>query len=112
MLLDPDRDPGQLDHILVREGELVPLLVRDVDLANRAAGTGLRLELQLDQFRAQAAPDDARSAELIPLLAERPQLENKATVYVCEHFTCKTPTADPKELAAQMASERSNTSSP
>jgi uncharacterized protein YyaL (SSP411 family) len=61
---------------------------------------------------AQAAPDDARSAELIPLLAGRPQLEDKATVFVCEHFTCKTPTADPEELAAQLASEGAGRLSP
>jgi uncharacterized protein YyaL (SSP411 family) len=36
-------------------------------------------------------------------------LENRATVYVCEHFTCKTPTSDPEELAAQLASQRANT---
>src|SRR5918998_1525030 len=47
--------------------------------------------------------DDAESAGLIPLLAERPKREDKATAYVCEGYACKAPTADPEELARQLA---------
>jgi uncharacterized protein YyaL (SSP411 family) len=58
------------------------------------------------------SPDDARAGELIPLLRERTQLEGKATAYVCEHFTCKTPATSPKELVAQLDNQRSSTGSP
>jgi uncharacterized protein YyaL (SSP411 family) len=51
---------------------------------------------------AQAAPGNTKAAELVPLLRERPQIGGKATVYVCEHFTCKSPTTSPKELALQL----------
>jgi uncharacterized protein YyaL (SSP411 family) len=51
---------------------------------------------------AQTRPDDTASAALIPLLRDRPQLDNHATAYVCEHFTCKKPTTSPAELASQL----------
>ncbi len=51
---------------------------------------------------AQAPPDETRAANLIPLLRDRPQLEQKATAYVCEHFTCKKPATTPAELASQL----------
>jgi uncharacterized protein YyaL (SSP411 family) len=51
---------------------------------------------------AQALPDDTRAARLIPLLRNRPQLDNSATAYVCEHFTCAKPATSPSELAAQL----------
>ena len=51
---------------------------------------------------AQARPDDTAAAALIPLLRDRPQLDNHATAYVCEHFTCKKPTTSPAELASQL----------
>ena len=51
---------------------------------------------------AQCSPGDIKAPEFIPLLRERPQIEGKATVYLCEHFTCKTPTTEPKELASQL----------
>ena len=47
--------------------------------------------------------DDAESAGLIPLLAERPKRDDKATAYVCEGYACQAPTTDPEELARQLA---------
>ena len=46
---------------------------------------------------------DPFAAEL-PLLADRPRLEGKATVYVCENYRCQMPTTDPAELARQLGS--------
>ena len=46
--------------------------------------------------------DDAESAGLIPLLAERPKRDDKATAYVCEGYACQAPTTDPEELARQL----------
>jgi len=51
---------------------------------------------------AQVSPGDNKAGDLVPLVRERPQLNGKPTAYVCEHFTCKTPTADPAELASQL----------
>jgi uncharacterized protein len=52
---------------------------------------------------AAAAPDDATAQAEVPLLADRPALEGRATAYVCEHFVCRRPVTDPAELAAQLA---------
>jgi uncharacterized protein len=35
-----------------------------------------------------------------PLLADRPQIDGKPTVYVCENYACQRPVTTPEELAA------------
>jgi uncharacterized protein YyaL (SSP411 family) len=53
---------------------------------------------------AQASPGDAESADMLALVRDRPQLDNNATAYVCEHFVCKKPVNTPAELASQLRS--------
>src|SRR3712207_4499578 len=48
------------------------------------------------------SPDDDEAGGLIPLLAQRPAREGKATAYVCVHYACQTPTTDPEELSRQL----------
>jgi uncharacterized protein len=48
------------------------------------------------------APDDEEAPGLVPLLAERPTREGRATAYVCEGYACQNPTTDPEELAGQL----------
>jgi hypothetical protein len=40
--------------------------------------------------------------ETIPLLVNRPQVNDSGTAYVCRRFVCETPVTDPQELAAQL----------
>jgi uncharacterized protein YyaL (SSP411 family) len=47
-------------------------------------------------------PDDDEAGGLVPLLAQRPAREGKATGYVCVQYACQTPTTDPEELARQL----------
>ncbi|CAA9459610.1 MAG: Uncharacterized protein YyaL [uncultured Rubrobacteraceae bacterium] len=49
------------------------------------------------------AEGDETAAELIPLLAERPARDGKATAYVCVNYACQSPTTDPEELRGQLA---------
>ena len=51
---------------------------------------------------AGADPDDEEAEILIPLLADRPMRDGRATAYVCEGYACQTPTTDPEELALQL----------
>ena len=51
---------------------------------------------------ANAAPGDTKADALIPFLRNRPQLDNRPTAYVCEHFTCKKPVTSPGALASQL----------
>jgi uncharacterized protein len=34
-----------------------------------------------------------------PLLRDRPEIDGKSAAYVCEHFACRAPTADPAQLS-------------
>jgi len=52
---------------------------------------------------AVAAPGDDATADAVPLLAGRPQLDGSATAYVCERFACNLPVTDPSALAEQLA---------
>ncbi|HJU91514.1 MAG TPA: thioredoxin domain-containing protein, partial [Pyrinomonadaceae bacterium] len=42
--------------------------------------------------------------ENIPLLDNRSLLNERATAYVCEHYTCQKPVTEPSELAEKLAS--------
>ncbi len=45
-----------------------------------------------------ASPEDTISIQAIPLLADRPMKDNKATAYVCQNFACLAPVNTPEEL--------------
>jgi hypothetical protein len=49
------------------------------------------------------APNAQELALAVPLLRERPMLGEAATAYVCEHFACQMPVAEPQALATQLA---------
>ena len=51
---------------------------------------------------ALAAPGDAAAPELIPLLADRGQIDGRATAYVCRNFVCNLPVNETEALAAQL----------
>ena len=44
------------------------------------------------------ASDGEDVGDFIPLLEGKTQLESKATIYVCENYTCQAPTTDVEEL--------------
>jgi hypothetical protein len=58
---------------------------------------------QPNRVVAAAAPDDHPAQAEVPLLADRPLLDGRATAYVCEHFVCQLPVTEPEALAAQLA---------
>jgi uncharacterized protein YyaL (SSP411 family) len=45
-----------------------------------------------------AAPDNGEAILSIPLLADRPMKDGKATAYVCHNFACLAPVNTPEEL--------------
>ena len=51
---------------------------------------------------APASPDDAFAREIVPLLKDRPLVDARPTVYVCENYTCQAPATDPKELSRKL----------
>jgi uncharacterized protein YyaL (SSP411 family) len=45
-----------------------------------------------------ASPENSEAQQAIPLLAERPLKDGKATAYVCQHFACQAPVNTPEAL--------------
>ena len=52
---------------------------------------------------ASGLADDPDAAETVPLLANRPLLDGRATAYVCENYTCKQPVTDVTALEAALS---------
>jgi len=70
--------------------------------AQRADAQAL-LEVVNTQYRpngvlACAVPDNTEAIEAIPLLADRPLKDGKATAYVCQNFACLAPVNRAEEL--------------
>jgi uncharacterized protein YyaL (SSP411 family) len=57
-----------------------------------------------NRILAQSSPENTAAVRTIPLLRNRPLLDNKATAYVCEQFTCKKPVTSAADLASQLLS--------
>ncbi|MDG9703105.1 thioredoxin domain-containing protein [Streptomyces sp. DH37] len=47
----------------------------------------------------EPSADGADGADVSPLLRDRPLLDGRPAAYVCRHFACDAPTADPERLA-------------
>jgi uncharacterized protein YyaL (SSP411 family) len=45
-----------------------------------------------------AAPDNTEATQAVPLLANRPLKDGKATAYVCQNFACQAPVNTSREL--------------
>ena len=75
------------------------------DPANEATRTLLTVANRLYRPRmvlAVAPPDDAQAQSAVPLLADRPLVDNHPTAYVCHGFVCKLPVNQPDELLLQL----------
>src|ERR1700682_2392739 len=66
------------------------------------AQTRRLLEVVRERFLPNRLVAVAPTDGAIPLLADRRAINGKATAYLCEHFVCQAPPADPTELAHQL----------
>jgi hypothetical protein len=91
---------GAYERLVTPPIEVVVVGARDDPLA-----AALRDELRGRLLPASvivSADGDVVAAPPTPLLELRAMVEGRATAYVCEHFACRRPTADPEELRAQL----------
>ncbi|HEX8220392.1 MAG TPA: thioredoxin domain-containing protein [Chloroflexia bacterium] len=51
---------------------------------------------------AASYPGDEGASTIVPLLADRPQVQGRATAYVCRNYICEAPTTDPLEVEAKL----------
>jgi uncharacterized protein YyaL (SSP411 family) len=92
---------SQLEFALSAPHEIA--LISDPSATDLAAMLEvLNRDYRPDQITALGAPDDDRAAKLIPLLADRDQLEGKPTVYVCHNYVCQLPVNTAATLEAQL----------
>jgi uncharacterized protein YyaL (SSP411 family) len=55
-------------------------------------------------YRPFAVVSAGLAGSSIPLLADRPLRDGRATAYVCRNFACRSPVTEPADLAAQLTS--------
>ncbi|HZC98897.1 MAG TPA: thioredoxin domain-containing protein [Actinomycetes bacterium] len=63
----------------------------------------VRRRYRPNQVVALAAPANGEAVAGVPLLADRPVIDGRATAYVCEHFSCRQPVTEPEALAEQLS---------
>jgi uncharacterized protein YyaL (SSP411 family) len=73
-----------------------------------AEGTRTLLNVARHVYRprmvlAQAAPGNTEVRAAVPLLANRPLVDDQPTAYVCRGFVCKQPVTQPDELLLQLS---------
>jgi uncharacterized protein len=68
----------------------------------RALLAEVRRRYRPNQVVALAPPANGSAGAEVPLLADRPTVDGRATAYVCEHFTCLQPVTEPEALAEQL----------
>ena len=73
-----------------------------------AEGTRALLNIARHVYRprmvlAQATPGDAEAQAAVPLLANRPLVDDQPTAYVCRGFVCNQPVTQPDELLLQLS---------
>jgi uncharacterized protein len=102
--------PSGLGHLLSAvQLELAP--AREVAIVGRRGDqqTAALLRVLTDRYLpdmvlAFAEPDSVGdAAKLIPLLEGREPIEDRATAFVCERYTCRLPVTEPASLAEELA---------
>ncbi len=65
-------------------------------------GTMAMLEMAHNRYRPSLVTAVGLSGDVVPLLADRPQIEGQATAYICRRFICQQPITNPHELDQQL----------
>jgi uncharacterized protein YyaL (SSP411 family) len=90
---------GALDFAISPVKE-VAIIGQPASPATQALLTVVNRHYLPNSVLACAAPGDGQAIQIVPLLADRPLKEGRATAYVCQNFACQSPVNSPEELAA------------
>ena len=92
-----------LERVLGRSQEIA-IIGDPADARTQALLAEVRSRFLPNTMTALAASDEAAQAAaiVVPLLAERGQIDGKPTAYVCENFACRMPVTEPMALATQL----------
>ena len=92
-----------LERVLGRPQEIA-IIGDPADARTQALLAEVRSRFLPNTMTALAASDEAAQAAaiVVPLLAERGQIDGKPTAYVCENFACRMPVTEPMALARQL----------
>ena len=92
---------GALDRYLNPGLEIA--IVGDPDAADtRALLAEVWSRYLPNRVLALRVPGDDIAHALVPLLADRGQIDGRATAYVCRNYTCRLPVTDPAALVEQL----------
>ena len=97
------RYPGAFSHWLCAAA-LIMAEPREVAIVGvpAAADTRELLDVLQSRYRPALVTAVGPSEPVVPLLADRPQLDGRATAYVCRRFVCLNPVTQPEALAEQL----------
>ncbi len=95
-----ERHPHSFGHLL-RAADFAVAPVREVAIVG--PGADALLSVVRGAFRPHVVLAGG-DADGVPLLADRPAVEGRATAYVCERFACRAPVTEPDALAGLLAS--------
>ena len=106
----PDRQPFQHERLLTgiaawHDGfQEIAVVGAPGDPRTRALLRAVYGAYLPNKIVARLDPADAETAERVPLLAARAQVDARPTAYVCRNYACRQPTTDPEELKKQLES--------
>jgi len=89
---------GALDFALSPSKEIAivgPLATDDTLVLLKATNT----QYLPNSVLGYCVPGDQQATQIIPLLADRPLKDGKATAYVCQNFACQAPVNTAEELS-------------
>ena len=92
---------GALDFAL-SPGQEIAIIGDPAAADTQALLTEVRRRYLPNSVLACAAPTDEAGRRAVPLLANRGQIDGRATAYVCRNYVCKLPVTEPGALAEQL----------
>jgi uncharacterized protein YyaL (SSP411 family) len=95
--------PGGFAHWLCA-ADLITGDAREVAIAGEmgTAETAAMLDVVYGEYRPNLVTAVGKKESVVPLLADRPEKDGRATAYFCRQFVCRLPVTTPEALMSQL----------